>query len=60
MTVQLRAGGFFTGSGEIDAQALTDRLNSLGEEGWELVSVFDTNRNTGETRNVVAILKRSL
>jgi hypothetical protein len=58
MTVVLRAGGFFAGGGQIDPQALTDRLNVLGEDGWELVSVFDTNRASGETRVVVAVLKR--
>ena len=59
MTVVLQAHGFFTGGGQIDPQALTDRLNTLGEEGWELVSMFDTNRASGETRVVVAVLKRS-
>jgi len=44
--------------GKIDAQALTDRLNKLGGEGWELVSVFGTNMLDGKTRDVFATLKR--
>jgi len=36
--------------GEFDAAELDRRLNELGEHGWELVSVLDTN--------LVAVLKR--
>ena len=57
MTLMLPATGFILG-GKLDAQKLTDRLNQLGEEGWELVSVFDTNMLEGKTRDVFAILKR--
>ena len=35
-----------------------ERLNLLGDEGWELVNVFDTNMLHGRTRDVVAVLKR--
>ncbi len=38
---------------------LTARLNELGAEGWELVSVFDTSMLQGRTRDVVAVLKRA-
>jgi hypothetical protein len=57
MTLMLPATGLILG-GKLDAQKLTDRLNQLGEEGWELVSVFDTNMLEGKTRDVFAILKR--
>ncbi len=30
----------------------------LGTEGCELVSVFDTNRADGDTKEVVAVFKR--
>ncbi|HEX2998918.1 MAG TPA: DUF4177 domain-containing protein [Armatimonadota bacterium] len=30
----------------------------MGREGWELVSVFDTNMSQGATRYVVAVLKK--
>lgn len=49
--------GWFIG-GKLDGQRFNDRLNELGEEGWELVSVFDTNCTQGGTRDVVAVLKR--
>ena len=57
MTLLLPASGFVLG-GKIDAQKLTDRLNQLGSEGWELVFVFDTNMLEGKTRDVIAVLKR--
>ena len=53
------ASGWFLG-GKLDGQKLNDRLNRLGEEGWELVSVFDTNFTQGGTRDVVAVLKRPM
>lgn len=55
--VTTTATGFWAG-GKIDATALIDHLNALGAEGWELVSVFDTNMHQGVTRDVFAILKR--
>ncbi len=58
MTLVLPAKGLFMGGGKIDPQMLTDRLNQLGSEGWELVNVFDTNMAQGETRDVFAFLKR--
>ena len=59
MTLMLPATGLILG-GKIDGQKLTDRLNQLGGEDWELVSVFDTNMIEGKTRDVVAVLKRSV
>ena len=59
MTLMPPATGFILG-GKIDGQKLTDRLNQLGGEGWELVSVFDTNMIEGKTRDVIAVLKRSM
>jgi hypothetical protein len=58
-TVMFDASGWFLG-GKLDGQKFNDRLNQLGEEGWELVSVFDTNFTQGGTRDVVAVLKRSM
>jgi hypothetical protein len=57
MTLLLPATGIVLG-GKIDGQKFTDRLNQLGSEGWELVSVFDTNMIEGKTRDVIAVLKR--
>jgi hypothetical protein len=57
MTVLADARGGFLG-GKFDAQALTDRLNALGAEGWELVTAVDTNMYEGRTRDLVLLLKR--
>jgi hypothetical protein len=59
MTIMLPARGLILG-GKIDGQKFTDRLNQLGSERWELVSVFDTNMLEGKTRDVIAVLKRPL
>ena len=56
-TIKLDASGWFIG-GHLDQPDFEQRLNSLGRDGWELVSVFDTNRADGMTRHVVAVLKR--
>ena len=58
-TVMFPATGWFVG-GKIDAQTLTDRLNQLGSQRWELVSIFDTNMAQGATRDVIAVLKRAV
>lgn len=57
LTVKFAASGFFLG-GKLDGDAFNYELNKLGLDGWELVSVFDTNMNQGATRDVVAVLKR--
>ena len=44
--------------GALDHQELEIALNDLGIQGWELVSIFDTNFNQGSTRLVIAVLKR--
>ncbi|MBL9138575.1 MAG: DUF4177 domain-containing protein [Verrucomicrobiales bacterium] len=58
LTLVLRTGGWM--GGKVDGQELTDALNEKGADGWELVSIFDTNMYRGETRDVVAILKRPM
>lgn len=58
-TLAFAATGWFLG-GKLDGQAMTDRLNELGAQGWELVSVFDTNMAQGSTRDVFAVLKRRI
>ncbi len=59
MTVMFETEGWFLG-GKLDGQKFTERLNTLGRENWELISVFDTNMWEGQTRNVVAVLKRPM
>jgi len=59
-TVVFEVPGWFIG-GKLDGEKFNDRLNQLGEEGWELVSVFDTKfAQGGGTRDVVAVLKRPM
>jgi len=56
--MKFAASGCFAG-GDLDAEAFNGRLNELGMEGWELVSVFDTNMLHGRTRDIVAVFKRA-
>jgi hypothetical protein len=44
--------------GKMDVAQFDERLNDLGVQGWELVSVFSTNQGYGMTRAVFATLKR--
>lgn len=55
-TISMEAYGWM--GGKIDGDQLTNRLNELGAQGWELVSIFDTNMSEGRTRDVFAVLKR--
>lgn len=56
-TIKLAATGFLMG-GKIDESKLDRMMNDLGEQGWELVSAFDTNEVYGGTRDAVVIFKR--
>jgi len=56
-TIKFDANGWL--GGVVDTTSLDKELNVLGEQGWELVSIFDTNMIVhGMTREVVATLKR--
>jgi hypothetical protein len=57
MSVMFTAGGFWLG-GKLDGELFNAKLNELGEQGWELVSVFDTSMAEGRTRDIVAVFKR--
>jgi hypothetical protein len=59
LTVKFATSGFLLG-GKLDGDAFNEKLNELGEQGWELVSAFDTNMDQGMTRDVVAVLKRPM
>lgn len=54
----LDAGGTFS-QGNVNPRELTDLLNWYGNQGWELISAFDTN-SSGGTRLIVLTFKRSL
>ncbi|MGD9159854.1 MAG: DUF4177 domain-containing protein [Desulfobacteraceae bacterium] len=55
-TIKLATTGF--GGGKLDEIRLDEYMNQLGEQGWELVSAFDTNQAYGSTRDVVVVFKR--
>ena len=49
--------GFFLGP-DLDGDALTTKLNELGGEGWEAVTISPMTVGSGSTRNLVIVLKR--
>jgi len=54
------AEAFISRGGLFNSQRFNLELNRLGWDGWELVSVFDTNDIQGSSRFVVAVFKRPL
>jgi hypothetical protein len=48
--------GWFTVS--INFDELEDKLNQLGQEGWDVVTSLDINAGQGGTKEVVLLLKR--
>ncbi|MCE9596282.1 MAG: DUF4177 domain-containing protein [Planctomycetes bacterium] len=57
-SVILKSGGFL--GGNVDQEEFERELNRMGQDGWELVSVFDTNQGHGTTRFIVAVFKREV
>jgi hypothetical protein len=57
-TIKTDTKGF--AGGKFDQQEFEQLMNELGQQGWELVSAFDTNQTHGASRHVVAILKRPI
>ena len=60
LTFDFSGEAFISQGGLFNAANFNHELNRLGWDGWELVSVFDTNRVQGGTKYVVAVLKRPL
>ena len=58
-SLKVEAKGWFIG-GKLDQDEFDNRLNQLGRDGWEVVSVFDTNMMDGQSREIIAVLKRPL
>ena len=44
--------------GKIDIIQIENELNLLGDDGWELVSTFDSNEAGGVSKHYVYNLKR--
>ena len=51
---------FWFANGNLDGATFQSKLDELGQDRWELVSVFDTNRRQGTTAQVIAVFKRPL
>lgn len=45
-------------TGHVDPRRVSQDLNRLGDDGWELVSAFDTSWAKGGSRLIVLIFKR--
>ncbi len=60
LTHNVRGKGIFNQGGIVDPEDLNKELNSLGRQGWELVSGTTTNMVHGNSRDIVLILKREL
>lgn len=48
--------GFWGGS--VDVSQFQNKLNDLGNDGWELVSSVSTNQSYGSSKSIVCIFKR--
>jgi len=46
--------------GVVDTQNVEITLNSLGKDGWELVTNISTALGQGRTREVIMVLKREI
>ncbi len=44
--------------GKVDTQALADKLNELGREGWQVTTMTDTNMAQGASRSLFVILRK--
>ncbi len=55
-SIKLATQGFL--GGRLDEERFDMFMNSLGQQGWELVTAFDTNQAYGQTRDVIAVFKR--
>lgn len=54
--VKFDATGFL--GGKVDLEEMSREFDRLGAEGWELVTVFDTNSGHGQSKWIIATFKR--
>ena len=57
-SIKIETKGIMGGILELDK--FDYELNTLGQEGWELVSCFTTNQGQGYTRESIAVFKRCI
>lgn len=43
---------------KVESDKLEAEINKMGSEGWELVSVMDTNMGHGHTNEIILFFKR--
>lgn len=55
-TLKYKTGGFL--GGKVNEEKFEDLLNSYGIDGWELISCFDTSVHQGQSRDIIAVMKR--
>ncbi|MEK3910246.1 DUF4177 domain-containing protein [Paenibacillus sp. FSL H7-0331] len=56
-TIKFGTDGYL--GGVVNTQKYEAQLNSLGADGWELVSVVSSNQHHGASREIVSVLKRT-
>jgi len=56
--VKIDGEGLF--GGKVDLAELEDHFNALGRDGWEMVSMMDTNMGYGATKWVISTFRRPL
>ncbi|MGG3508677.1 DUF4177 domain-containing protein [Paenibacillus lautus] len=55
-TLKYKTGGFL--GGKVNEEEFEDLLNRYGIDGWELISCFDTSVHQGQSRDIIAVMKR--
>lgn len=45
-------------SGKVDCDKFKQKLNEMGQYGWELVGMTASNQYSGQTRRIVCTFKR--
>lgn len=46
--------------GKVSVSDFNQMLNESGQDGWELVSMTDSNQGGGSTRWIICVFKREL
>ncbi len=59
-TVVQKIGSWTGEVKNIQPEAYNDMLNELGQSGWELVAIFDTNRSYGSSKELVSVFKKPI
>ncbi len=59
MTIEFKnKGAFGNFAGGIELDVMQKELNSLGVDGWELVTTTATARDVGSTKSLICVLKK--